>query len=177
MDVRWVAYVGSGLLAAVSLVPTVFRAPAPTRSPAPAPVQAAAPDPAMLDVERQTSRLREYASVAPEPRSVRDPFRFGHRPPPRSRVSPSYVQPRAVAAPSSLPPPVPEPAPLQLIGMAERDSGDGAERIAIIAAFNDVHLVRVGDRIGGRFTVLAVGADAVELEDAETRTLVRLGLR
>jgi hypothetical protein len=178
VDVRWIAYVGSGLIAAVSLVPvSLFHEPAPA-APEPAARDAVArPDPILVDVERQAQRLREYASIAPQPRRpARDPFRYA----PRHAELPPAFRPGPPPAPAAALPPESAPAAaprLTLIGMAERETPDGVVRVAILSGFGDVHLAGAGDRIAGRFTVLAVSADAVELQDEATQSILRLGLR
>jgi hypothetical protein len=175
MDVRWIAYIGSGVLAAVSLVPTgVWRTPEPKASVRTPRAAASAPDPVLVDVERRTARLRTFATEAPPPRAPgRNPFRFGEsrlRPKasPSPRIAPVDTTPQAAPAPV-------EPR-LELVGMAERREGDGIVRTAILAGFGDVHLVRVGDRVAGRFTVLSIGADAVELQDEVAQSVLRLAL-
>jgi hypothetical protein len=67
--------------------------------------------------------------------------------------------------------------PLALVGMAETRRGETTLRTAIISGGGEVHLVVVGDRIDNRFTVVAIGADAVELRDDETLETLRLVLR
>jgi hypothetical protein len=181
VDLRWVAYVGSGLIAAVSLVPvTVSHAPPSSAMPASAGEGArapsAGPDPVLLDIQRNAARLREYARAAPPPRTpARNPF--------------AYAVPRRLASSAPRPGPAPladepapalaspPPSPLALVGMAERSTPGGPVRTAILSGLDDVHLVVVGDRIGGRFLVTAIGADAVELLDETTGSAVRLALR
>jgi hypothetical protein len=70
----------------------------------------------------------------------------------------------------------PPPFPLKLIGIAERETPDGPIRTAILSGPADVFLVSPADQVLGRYTVGAVGADAVELTDATTGAVVRLAL-
>ena len=184
MELQRLAYVGSGLLAVVSLLPaTTPRSPEPHAAPVQAEQQAdAGPDPVLLNVEKQTTRLREYATSAPAPTEAgRNPFRFGEprRPALERGRSAALHESRTVAAPVE--PVAPPPPRLTLVGIAERrvnpsEAGD-VERVAIVSGLGDVHLVVAGDRIGGRFTVLAVGNDVVELRDENTANILRLALR
>jgi hypothetical protein len=181
VDVRWLAYLGSGLLAVGSLIPWATHAPESTQTP---PGRAdrvdSGPDRALVDVERQAARLREHVTLAPMPRRPsRNPFRFA---PGASERTSDDRAPRNAPAPDPRPtgPDVGEPsreAPLALIGMAETRHGESIIRTAIISGAGDVHLVAVGDRVNNRFTVVAIGADAVELRDDETEQTLRLALR
>ena len=61
-----------------------------------------------------------------------------------------------------------EPA-LELVGVAESTSPEGIVRTAMITGgHNELMMVTAGQRILGRYDVVAVGADAVELKDVET---------
>jgi hypothetical protein len=61
--------------------------------------------------------------------------------------------------------------------MAEQAEGDSTVRTAVLAAFGDVYLVRVGDRIGERYEVATIGADTVEVLDTVTQQVVSLSLK
>jgi hypothetical protein len=176
MDVRWLAYVTSGVLAAVSLAPvTMFRsAESEAAKPRTAPRTASRqPVPLLLDVERHTARLHAYTSDAPAPRApARNPFRFAPRHAVRAEP-PLGVVDTGNAAPAEE---APAPPQLALVGMAEHLDSGTVVRTAVISGFGDVHLVTLGGRIANRFTVTAVGPDAVELRDDATATVLRLTL-
>lgn len=187
MEARWLAYVASGLLAALSLVPSTLVT-SPRQSPAPRPGQAPAtddePTQALVDVERQTARLRKYLEDAPTPQQPgRNPFRYGVRPAPVGGTRAGPRPPRSAVMPGDLALPAddagrpPELPQLRLVGMAEQVEGEGVVRTAVISAFGNVHLVRVGDRIAERYSVTTIGADTVELLDTATQQVVRLGLK
>lgn len=187
MEARWLAYLGSGLLAALSLAPTTwFRSaeevPAPTQGREAAPDE---PNQALVDVERQAQRLRRHLIDAPAPRDPgRNPFRYGQGPVPGGRSRPPRVAPTGAAevrapegpaeGPAQLSPSLPS---IRLVGMVEDGEGESVVRTAVISAFGNVHLVRVGDLLAERFSVTAIGADAVELLDTTTQQVLRLGLR
>lgn len=128
------------------------------------------------DVQAQAGRLRARLAHAPAPRDVeRNPFRFASRPAP---VSPPVA--RVDVPRFDTPEPVPEerePA-LQLIGVAEKMTPAGLVRTAMIAGGrDDLMMVTAGQQILGRYEVVAVGADAVELKDAGTGAIRRLIMR
>lgn len=184
MDVRWLAYIGSGLLATASLVPMTWYRDSPpvvgaSRAPSAAARPAASRNPRddyarLMEVERRVASLRQYQVSAPEPlRASRNPFRFGAAP---VRV--------ASAAPASLPEPaadVPPPVsvsqpPLRLVGVVERRKDDTVEYTAVVSAFHNVHLLVAGARLGDWYTVETVTADGVELRDTRSGETLRLAM-
>jgi hypothetical protein len=142
------------------------------------PVQEAT-DVLAFDVEREGERLRVRVANSPVPRpSGRDPFQFGtpRVPPPRRLARLAPMAPAVTAADPADDDPTP-PIRIKLIGMAERDTPDGVVRSAVLSGPSDVYIVVIGDQLLGRFTVKAIGADAVELDDSGTGQPVRLALR
>jgi hypothetical protein len=139
------------------------------------------PDPPSLDalasdVQSQAVRLRQRLASAPAPKSpLRNPFSFDSR---------DVAKPRA-------PRPAPEPTtgvslveslvaelPLTLLGLAEKQTPDGPKRTAIVGgAADELFMVGDGDELAGRYRVVAIGADAVELKDLLTGATRRLVLR
>ena len=137
-------------------------------------IEAAQFDALAADMQTQAGRLRERLAQAPAPReAVRNPFRFAER-------RPTAARPRRALPLSEAPPAVPEirePA-LQLIGVAETHTKDGPVRTALITGGqSELMMVTAGQRILGRYDVVAVGADAVELKDLETGAVRRLILQ
>jgi hypothetical protein len=125
------------------------------------------------EIQTQASRLRGRLAAAPVPHEpIRNPFAFAPR---RAAVvrgtSGTTVKPAAVAMP------VGEP-PLQLAGVAERETPTGTVRTAMITADSDELFMLVdGDTLGGRYRVKSVGADVVELIDLVTGATRRLAMR
>lgn len=151
-----------------------------SESPSPRQVRPPPADPASelaFDVVRETERLRLRVAAAPGPRrGGRDPFTFGvaRRPASRPPLLSRTAEPReAAAAPGSAAPARPA---LRLIGLAERHATEGMVRSAILSGDSDVYIVTEGDLVQGRFTVVGVGADAVDLLDAVTQEALRLPL-
>jgi hypothetical protein len=168
-------YVGLALvlvawLATASGVSVAPRAPQPQTSAAISATQALADD-----VQAQASRLRERMATAPVPRTpTRNPFAFAPasalKPAERSRVAPTMPLESAAVIPS-------EP-PLQLVGVAERQTPTGVVRTALITADSDeLFMLVAGETLGGRYKVSAVGVDAVELADVVSGATRRLVLR
>lgn len=162
------------LVTSSALLMSWLSAPAtPTPAPASAPaavIQQPQPDATTslaFDVERETDKLRERVSSAPAPRRPgRDPFRFATDLPREVPMARADAAPWPDAAtPAPEPPPAPRPS-FKLIGIAERNTPDGLVRTGILSGQSDVFLVSVGDEILGRYSVSAVGVDAVELLDA-----------
>lgn len=163
--------VGGAWLASAAGVTRQVR---PTRS-TPRQAEAAQFDALTADVQAQAGRLRERLAQAPAPSATeRNPFRFAQRQAAPSRRAVGPTAP-VIEAPIVLE--VREPA-LQLIGVAENTTKDGVVRTAMIAGGdNELMMVAAGQRILGRYDVVAVGADAVELKDVQTGGIRRLLLR
>lgn len=144
---------------------------------APRPADAVQFDALAADVQAQAGRLRERLAEAPAPREVqRNPFRFAPRAPVNRPVRSSAPPPIDVPEPIAVAD-VREPA-LQLIGVAEKNTRDGLVRTAMIAGgYDELMMVTAGQRILGRYEVVAVGADAVELRDGDTGAIRRLIMR
>ena len=127
-------------------------------------------------VQSQAARLQARMAKAPAPEShPRNPFAFGEMPRP-ARAS----QPVAAAAATDEPPAVfvPPPPALALMGIAEEYVIGGFRRTAVIGGDGDaIFIVAEGDRVGERYQVTKIGADAVELEDLVNKGYRRLALR
>jgi hypothetical protein len=125
------------------------------------------------DVQAQTGRLRDRLANAPAPRIDRNPFSFSARP--VRRVLAAEATTPAVPVPATVE--VREPV-LELIGLAETRKDEKLIRTAMITGGHDeLMMVTAGQRILGRYDVVAVGADAVELLDLQTGATRRLILR
>jgi hypothetical protein len=127
------------------------------------------------DVQAQAGRLRERLANAPAPRlAERNPFRFSPRP-----------ERRPAGAAADLPlPPAPLPVPeirepvLELVGVAESKKEEEVVRTAMITGgYGELMMVTAGQRILGRYDVVAVSDDAVDLKNLETGAIRRLILR
>jgi hypothetical protein len=141
------------VLAWLSAAASISRQTPPTSDEPRRPVQTAGTETLAADVQAQAERLKQ-------------------RPPQRQQRAPVPVD---VAPPAPL---VPMEPALELIGVAESQSPKGPIRTAIIStAAEDLFMVKEGEILGGRYRVVAVGADAVELSDLVTGAVRRLGLR
>lgn len=137
-------------------------------------------DPPALDalassVQSQAVRLRQRLAAAPAPKNpLRNPFSFDTRQTQKPRARPAPETPVGTSLVESL---VSEPQ-LALLGVAEKQTPDGSRRTAIIGGVaDDLFMVGDGDELAGRYRVVAVGAESVELKDLLTGTTRRLALR
>jgi hypothetical protein len=124
-------------------------------------------------VQAQAVRLRERLASAPVPQQpVRNPFTFDRHAEPASRPA---ARPIEFVAP---PPSVPAAPALMLVGVAEQRQPAGLVRIAMLSGDgDDVLMAKVGESVIGRYEVLAIDPEAVELRDTVTGATRRLVLR
>jgi hypothetical protein len=113
------------------------------------------------DTPVEAIRLDALAKPRPTPVTRgRDPFRF------RGRVeTPQTSSPSDVAgAPTEVAPPVPEgppPIPLRFIGVVRMAQGN--QLIAVLSDGTGIYRGGEGDIIEGRYKIVRVGLDSVEL--------------
>lgn len=151
-------------------------APARPRGATPASV-----DPAALEI-----RLAQLDAVAPEPAEAsRDPFRFrpaAPPPPPTPAGQPGSGGAPTTGAPPvgapvepSGPPVAPPPPPIsfKFIGVLSQAA---AGRIAVLSDGKFVYHGREGDIIEGRYRVVKIGEESIQLEyvDGRGRQTIRL---
>jgi hypothetical protein len=112
---------------------------------------------------------------APRPKPVetdRNPFRFKPKPPPPPPPPPTQpVVTQQQAQPAG--PPPPPPIPLKFIGKVE--SGK-AGLVAVLSDNRGVYQGRQGDIIEGRYRILRIGVESVDLAylDGRGRQTIRL---
>lgn len=140
------------------------QAPPPPSSTSPVTRQAATPEAlrdggvADVDLDR-LQRAREGSA-----RVTRDPFRFRPRPAPTARRVGTIAPTVPVV---TGPPPLP-PIPLRFIGLIEPVQRSG--RVAMLSdGRGAVMSGREGDIIEGRYRVLRIGTDSLELAYADGR--------
>jgi hypothetical protein len=138
------------------------------------------------EVHSQAARLQARMAQAPTPEhSSRNPFAFGQAPraPRGARADLSATVAVDAAMPVVLPPPM-----LTLMGIAEESIIGGVRRTAVIAlqqgqgdpgmgGSDPILMVREGEPVGDRYTVIRISVDAVELEDVLTKAYRRIALR
>jgi hypothetical protein len=132
-----------------------------------------------LELDAEVSRLASRTvAAAPAASSGRDPFQFvarkaPHRSPPVEHVQhvPAAVAPALEPAPPDLPsdPIIPPPS---LRGVAEMTG----MLTAVISFGGELHYVRHGDLIAGRYRIDAVAMDGVDVFDLAAGTILRLRL-
>jgi hypothetical protein len=132
--------------------------------------------PALFDVDEAAARLRNRQRESPSPREGgRNPFDYAHitAPPAAAPAAP----PTNAIAPAP-PPAAPPPPVFTLSGIADKTGEDGKPvRTAVLSGLGQLFFAKVGDAVGARYTVNAIGADAVELRDVTTGETVRLALQ
>jgi len=167
--------VAVGLLAVVITAPDGGRdtvAPSAPRASRPA---AASADVAVADLKLEL--LDSPRGDLPEP--DRNPFRFQARPagPSAARAAGPARPAPAAAPPQAAPagPPPPPAIPLRFIGLVDAPSQAG--RLAIVSdGRGNVFYGKEGDIIEGRYRLLKIGTDALELSsiDGRARQTIRL---
>jgi hypothetical protein len=171
--------VGAALLVAVMIArdnEPGDSAPAPARQgagPAAAPGAVPVADVKLELLDRTRPELEE---------AKRNLFRFQPRPAPAAAPGPraqapvaAPVVPRVMVPSGPTPPPPPPPIPVRFIGLVDAPSQVG--RLAILAdGRGTVFTVKEGDIIEGRYKVLKLSLDAVELSyiDGRGRQTIRL---
>jgi hypothetical protein len=127
-----------------------------------------------FSLNEAAERLRSHLNAAPRPESPeRNPFEFVHAAAPKAAAATPAPSPLPVTEPVGPPP----PPLLTLTGMAEQQKDQALERTAILSSNNQMFFAKIGDKVLARYEVTAIGADAIELRDAETGQTLRLGLR
>jgi hypothetical protein len=152
------------------------RAAQPVRPPDPRVTQDQAVVQAQSALVEATDRLRRHTGPSTDAAAVRrDPFRFtgGGAPPRVDSASAPLPAPDAAMAPSAVAPTEPE---VLLQGMAESREGEATVRTAILSVNGEMIFATIGTAVAGRFTVVGMAADSVELEPSGggARRTVRL---
>jgi len=112
--------------------------------------------------ERLEAHARRHVRVA----AARDPFRFGaDARPAAGRAAERPMIERMEDDAAAEEPRVEPEADIVLQGMAESEQDGVLVRTAILRAGDELVLASIGMRIGGRYDVIALSADSVELED------------
>ena len=152
---------------------------APAASPPPPPAFGAADlaaivqtTPVVEQVDAQVDRLKaRLASPPAYPAPVRDPFRFGARTEPTAPKAAAPAPAPVAPGPASVAPTLPH-----LVAIATNGADGGLVRTAVLAAGDDLQLVRAGETYS-KFLVSFVGTDAVELTDPATGSTFRISLQ
>jgi len=125
------------------------------------------------DVQSQALRLKQRLAAAPAPQApLRNPFEFGARIERRRALAPPGPPAEPAPAPVDMAP------PLALIGVAEQNTPKGLVRTAMIGQLDGQFvMVTEGEEVAGRYKVIAVGPDTVELKDAVDGSIRRLVMK
>jgi hypothetical protein len=160
----------------VVVVSVVYRQPSTSDAPPPSSNRsgAARAPAATAPVGTPDVHLEALDAERSKPASMdRNLFRFKPKPPPPP-PAPVVVAPVDAAPSGPPPPPPPPPIPYKFIGMVE---GPQSKRIAVLSDGRNVPLHgREGDIIEGRYRILRIGAESIEMEyvDGRGRQTIRL---
>jgi hypothetical protein len=122
------------------------------------------------DVHLQDLRT---GTPSPETPLARDLFRFKPKAPPPRAPQPAVTEP--VTSPLPPPPPAGPPAiPMRFIGVVE--ATQQAQKIAILSDGRGIYQGREGDIIEGRYRILRIGVESVDMAylDGRGRQTIRL---
>jgi len=102
--------------------------------------------------------------------TVRDPFRFKPKPPPPPPPAP-VMRPTAPVQTGPVEPPPPPRIPLKFFGQVETKQGP----LAALSDSRGVYYGRVGDTIEGRYRILRIGVESIDLAylDGRGRQTIR----
>jgi hypothetical protein len=127
---------------------------------------------------RSVTEVGLDALEAPPPAPVdsgRNPFRFASRVRDAGEAGGGAVAPPPVTIPPSPPGPSgPPPIPLRFIGLV--DAPGQTARLAVLSDGRDVFHGREGDIIDGRYRIIRIGVESIEMShvDGRGRQLIRL---
>jgi hypothetical protein len=164
------------LLSALSGAVAVWLASAAT-STSRAPIEPLTTRPAAVEASgaelaAEIDRLHERLRPGIAPTETRDLFRYGARPSRRGASELLEIAPPSEAVAAPLP-----TAAYALIGVAEEVTASGPVRTAIVSGQGQLLFVRAGDSIGAQYRVERVEADALDLQDLQAGTTLRLALK
>lgn len=171
---RAAIYTGGGALLVAWLAAANTSTPGDPPSREVAVTAAERVDDLAIRVREEGEKLRSRLTHAPAPAAnARNLFSFAPVATPHAPPAHRSATPEPDAAP--MPPP---PLPLTLMGIAENPSPGGPARTAILGGTTDeIYMVTVGQTIAARYSVTAIGADAIELKDLATGGFRRLALK
>ncbi len=121
-------------------------------------------------------KMEALAAPRPEPAGgTRDLFRFEVKappPPPVSATVPRLPPPTEASGPPA--PPPPPPIPLKFIGIVEGAPKPG--KLAVLTDGRDVYYGKEGDLIEGRYRIIRIGVESIEMTyvDGRGRQVIRL---
>jgi hypothetical protein len=164
----------AGLVFAFAAYRVRSMSSAPAQTNPPAPNSAAAPAsgtrPQQKDLTEVDLSALNSPKAQPQP-IIRDPFRFKPRPPPPPPPGP--VRPAVPVQTGPVEPPPPPRIALKFIGVME---SQGIGRVASLSDGRGVYRGREGDIIEGRYRIVRIGVESIDLAylDGRGRQTIRL---
>jgi hypothetical protein len=150
----------SGLPPAVG----AFAAPAPASG-----AKVAWVDLDRLKVERPTIVLGKrniFGTVPPTPPPT---------PPPDPNVTPETPAPVTPTPPT--PTPSPPPITLKFIGLVAKETSKGSKIAILLSEQKEILHGREGDLLAGRYRIVKIGIESIDIEDVTTSNTQRIALR
>ena len=128
---------------------------------------------AQLAVEIARLRDRLHPTTPPQA-PARNLFQFSRSTARGAAAAAIAVEPEPAALPA---PAIATPPPLKLVGIAEDEGPGGAVRTAIISAFGELFLSKLGDRVTDRYQVAKISGEAAELIDLANDSTITIVLK
>jgi hypothetical protein len=122
-------------------------------------------------------KLQALRARRPEPEtSQRNPFRLQPKALPASPAPPPTPGAGGLSLPGDQPPPPPPPPPISLKFIGVVEGGGRTGRIAVLSDGRDVFYGRDGDVVDGRYRIIRVGVESIEMSyvDGRGRQTIRL---
>jgi len=122
-------------------------------------------------------RLQALRARRPEPdTSQRNPFRLQPQAPPPAPAPPPGPGAGGLSVPGDLPPAPPPPPPILLKFIGVVEGGGRTGRIAVLSDGRDVFYGRDGDVVDGRYRIIRIGVESIEMSyvDGRGRQTIRL---
>ena len=118
--------------------------------------------------------LEALKAERPEPEETeRNPFRFRPKPapppPPKAATTSPTGTPNDPLVTGPVGPPPPPPIPLKFIGLASSKVDPKIGRVAILSDARGVYYGREGDIIEGRYRILKIGVESIDLSYVDGR--------
>ena len=120
--------------------------------------------------------LRSLESKRPEPEETgRNPFTFKPKPPPPAPPPVRPVNPLPMPT-GPIEPPPPPLITLKFIGVADAGREGKVGRVAVLSDLRGVYYGREGEIIEGRYRIVKIGVESIDLEylDGRGRQTIRL---
>jgi hypothetical protein len=172
------------LLVVLAALVGIWASSSPSMTPmgragvSPLPLASSRRTPEVFDMQVTTERLEARRAQGELPAEERrNPFRFAvdQRAPREPQQAQAATLPLAAGAATAAT--LPTLPPMSLIGIVDRTVDGRAQRLAVVSMADTLYYAAAGARIGSRYEVVSVAADAVELKDLSDGSTRRVALK